>query len=65
MSYWNKHPELLEEVTIENLPIIWRDQVEAGSISLNDVPSDIMHTAMMKGTEGHFADMADSMEEDR
>ncbi len=65
MSYWNKHPELLEEVTISSLPEEWRSQIEAGSIGLNDVPEDIMHRAMMDGTEDHFASMAEHMEGDR
>lgn len=65
MSYWNKHPEVLEEVTISSLPIEWRDQIEAGSIGLNDVPEDIMHKAMMEGTEDYFASMVDYMEKDK
>ena len=65
MSYWNQHPEKLEEVTIEYLPIIWRVRVEEGGLCLYDVPEDIVGKAMIEGTEDYFAIMADYMEEDR
>ncbi len=68
MSYWNKHPELLEEVTIDSLPKPWKNQVKEEEIDLSDIPKDIALKAMLEGTEGHFADMVDGimmMEEDR
>lgn len=65
MSYWSCHPEKLEEVTIECLPLEWRDQIEDGSISINDIPGSIVDEAMMKGTEEYSACMADQKEKDR
>jgi len=57
MSYWNNHPEDLEQVTINALPEPWISQVRAKEISLSDVPKDISHKAMIEGTEKYFADM--------
>ena len=57
MSYWSHNPEKLKEVTINALPEPWRTEVKSYDILLDDVPDDIRHKAMMKGTEDYFADM--------
>ena len=57
MSYWNKHPEELDEVTTNCLPEPWKSQVENNEIELSDVPEDIRFKAMDEGTSDYWAEM--------
>ncbi len=59
MSYWNNHPELLEEVTTNFLPEPWKSQVENGDVNFYDVPDDIKFKAVQEGTEDWFGQMID------
>ncbi len=55
MSYWNKHPEKLDEITIDFLPEPWKTQVKSEEIELCDVPEDVRFKAMQEGEEDYWA----------
>lgn len=55
MSFWNKDPELYEEVTINALPNEWKEKLDRGEIGLQDIPGDVIHKASMEGTEDYLA----------
>jgi len=59
MSYWNKHPEKLEEITIDFLPEPWKTRVKSEEIELDTVPEDIRFKAMTEGTEDYQANLVD------
>jgi len=59
MSYWNHHPELLEEIAIKNLPEPYKSWCEKGEYYHSDIPNDILFPAMDKGIEDYWASMID------
>ena len=54
MSYWSHNPELLDEVTINALPDLWKEKVENEEIELEGIPEKIRDKAMLDGTQDHF-----------
>ncbi len=64
MSYWNRHPEKLEEITIDALPEPYKELVKDGEVGLSDVPDDVVSKAMMTGTENYWADISDNLKRD-
>jgi hypothetical protein len=55
MNVWKNKPELLEKVTLKALPDEYKKALNSGEIGLQDIPDDVMHRAMVKGTEDYLA----------
>lgn len=61
--YWANNPELLDEITIQNLPESWFSRVSSDEITLQDVPDDVLTKAMLEGEAEHWASKADAAKE--
>lgn len=59
MSHWSHHPEKLEEITINHLPLEWRDRIDNEEIELAGVPEDVRFKAMDEGVADYHANLID------
>lgn len=59
MSLWSHQPEKLDEVTIEHLPLFWKDKVLSEKIELEGVPEEIRIKAMDEGVTDYQAGLID------
>ena len=59
MSLWAHQPEKLDEVTIEHLPLFWKNKVLSEEIELEGVPEDIRFKAMDEGVAEFHSDLID------
>ena len=59
MSWASDNPELLEELTVDNLPEPYKTLVESGQMNYEDVPQDVMFEAMDEGIAGYWGDRID------
>jgi len=65
MSYWNNHPEVLDEIITNALPEPWLTLVGLGEIKLSDVPDEIFFKAAVEGEADYWGGKADEAKERR
>ena len=52
--YWANHPELYDEITINNLPEPYFSRVKSGKANLEDVPDDVVAKAASEGERNYW-----------
>ena len=58
-GYWAHNPELMEKITVDNLPEIWADKVTSGKINLCQVPEDVRDEAFTSGEADYWGGQID------
>ncbi len=58
------NPELLDEITIKELPFPWNKWVDGkgGYLEVHELPNSILDSAMHKGFAGYMGDQIDAAE---